>query len=139
MKALIFILTFALSMTVFAKMTAIEALQKALPENQYEGIDEANERCIVDVIREPGQTRVELENTSINRFLVVENAPYTFDQAKEFFSTSISMTTDGGTNHVEITFSTKRIDPLKRLVTFQRVFRAGSNQWTSAQKCVIEN
>ena len=139
MKTLTLISALLLSLSAVSKMTATEALQLALPENQYEGIDEANERCIVDVIRELGQTRVELENTSINRFMVVENAPYVFDQAKEFFSSSISMTTDGGTNHVEITFSTKRIDPLKRLVTFQRVFRAGSNQWTSAQKCVIEN
>lgn len=139
MKLIIFISLFMISFSVFAKINAIEALQIALPENQYEGIDEFNERCVVDVIREQGQTRVELQNTGITRFLVIENAPYSLDQAKEFFSTSISMTTDSGTNHVEITFSTKRIDSFNRLVSIQRVFRAGDRQWTSAQKCVIEN
>lgn len=126
------------SLNAFAKLTATEALQLALPENEYEGLDPFSEQCTVDVIREQGQTVVKLWNTDTTTFLVVESAPYQFDQAQDYFTTSI--TTTSGTNTIELTFSTQRVSAVQRLVTFGRTFRnARGQQWYSAQKCTIDN
>lgn len=136
MKALF--LVFALVSFNAWSQTATQALQQVLPENEYEGIDPFNEECTVDVIREQGQTMVQLWNSDRNTFIVVDNAPYELNVAEEFFSSALVATT--GTNTVEITFSTKRINPSQRLITFQRVFRnQQGQQWTSAQQCTVYN
>lgn len=133
------ILCFALiTLSAHARVTATEALQLALPENEYEGTDPFNEDCTVDVIRQSGQTTVTLWNSGSTSFVVVDSAPYELDQAREFFSSTIVV--NSGANIIELTFSTKRVDQFNRLVTFQRVFRnAEGQQWTSAQTCTLDN
>lgn len=138
MKKLICLFALILVDAAFAADTATVALQKALPENQYDGFTEQNEPCTVDVIRERGQTRIELSNTGTNRFILVENASYSANPEIQFFSSSLSVTNADQTQ-VEITFMTERISPVQRKVTFQRVFRSNSHQWTSAQVCLIDN
>jgi len=136
MKTLL-LLTILFSVNAHAKMTATEALQLVLPENEYVGMDPFSEQCVVDVIREDGMTRIEMRNTGTTRFMVFESAPYEVEVSKEFFSTSIVVTTDA--NQTETTFFTERVDQFSRLVRFQRVFRVGDRMWTSTQKCTIEN
>ena len=127
-----------ISLNSFARTTALEALQLALPENEYEGMDEFNEECIVDVIRGTAQTTVTLRNTDVTNFFVYENSPYTFNQSDESFSTTLVISS--GPNTVELTFSTLRINQSQRLVTFNRVLRTpDGRQWASAQKCTIYN
>lgn len=127
-----------LSTGAYAQLSATQALQSVLGENQYDGEDDLGEPCVVDVIRESGQTRVELTNTDVTRFMVVDTAPYELRATEGLFSTALTI--NGGTNVIELTFSVKRSDEIARVVSFQRTLRRpDGQQWTSVQRCFFEN